>query len=71
MQVKYPHFVAELAKRGMKKKAIASALGISERAFHNKMQGASAFTWEQTCAIQTRFFPDMDKDDLFATDQTA
>lgn len=66
LNVVYPNLTAEVAKRGIKKSAIASALGISGRSLYNKMTGSVPFTWPETCTIQHRFFPDMDKDELFA-----
>lgn len=73
MTIEFPILAGEIAKRGIKKSAIASALKISTRAFYNKMSGTVPFTWPETCAIQSQFFPDMDKDDLFrrADDQGA
>ena len=61
----YPTLTAEIAKRGIKKCVIASALGISGKALHNKMCGKTPFTWPEVCNIRDRFFPDMDKDRLF------
>ena len=61
----YPNLVGEIAKRGIKKCAIASALGISGRSLYNKLSGIAPFTWPETCAIQSIFFPDMDKETLF------
>ena len=66
----YPVLRAEIAKRGVKKTAIARALGISNGAFHNKMRGTTDFTWPEVCKMNTIFFPDMDKDTLFAEGET-
>lgn len=66
MKIVYPRLVSEIAMRGIKKKAIAAELNISEKSLYNKMTGAVSFTWEETCAIRSRFFPDItDKDILF------
>ena len=62
----YPNLASEIAKRGIKKCVIASTIGISSRAFYNKMSGLVPFTWPETCAIRDTFFPDMNKDTLFA-----
>lgn len=69
MAFAYPNLVAEIARRGTKKSAIARRLGITERAFHNKMSGVAPFTWPEACIIQRQFFPDMDKDFLFAGEE--
>lgn len=65
MNVEFPTLAGEIARRGVKKSVIASAIGISNRALYNKMSGVVPFTWPEACAIQERFFPDVDKDDLF------
>jgi len=66
MQIAYPVLSGEIAKRGIKKCAIASALGISGKSLYNKMCGDVPFTWPEVCSINDRFFPDMDKDSLFS-----
>lgn len=66
MNTAYPVLTGEIAKRGIKKCAIASAIGISGRALYNKLSGEVPFTWPEACSIRDRFFPDMDKDHLFA-----
>lgn len=67
MDTAYPALSKEIKKRGIKKCAISSALGISDRALHNKLLGITNFTWPEVCKIQQVFFPDLDKDYLFAT----
>ena len=64
MKVPYKTLVSEIARRGIKKKAIAKEIGISERAFYNKLNGDVSFTWEEVCGISKCFFPDMTKDEL-------
>lgn len=67
MMVFYPNFVSELAKRGIKKNAVASSLGICDKSLHNKMTGKVAFTWPEVQAIRKQFFPDLDPGYLFET----
>ena len=64
--VKYPTLISEMSKRKITKKAVAQCLGICEKALHNKLKGESEFTWPETSAIRDTFFPDMNKDTLFA-----
>lgn len=64
MGTPYKNLVSEIARRGIKKKAIADAIGIKERTFYNKLKGESSFTWEEICKMNNRFFPDMTKEDL-------
>ena len=65
MMIEYPNLAGEIAKRGVKKRAIASTLGISEKSLFNKMSGSVEFTWKEVCKIQDCFFPDREKDELF------
>lgn len=65
MYMRYPNLVSEIAKRGIKKKVIAKKIGVSERAFYNKMIGVSEFTWPEICIISSAFFPDIEKEFLF------
>lgn len=66
MRTAYPMLVGEIAKRGIKKRSIAKHIGISDRALYNKMSGAVSFTWDEVVAINSCFFPDLDKNALFA-----
>lgn len=54
-----------LFDRGIKMKVVADAIGVSTKALYNKIDGRSSFTWNEACIIQSRFFPDRTKDDLF------
>lgn len=65
MQTMYPTLVGEIAKRGIKKIAIAKQIGVSERALYNKLAGIAPFTWPEVCSIKDCFFPDMDQETLF------
>lgn len=62
----FPNLEGEIVRRGIKKEDIASALGITGRAFRNKLNGSSPLTWPQADYIQKRFFPDKDKDYLYS-----
>lgn len=66
MRTAYPMLVGEIAKRGIKKSSIAKHIGISDRTLYNKMSGAVSFTWDEVVAINACFFPDLDKNALFA-----
>lgn len=70
MNVPYPNLRGEIAKRGVKKSVVASALGISDRALRNKMDGITPFTWPEVCVINQRFFLDLGKDFLFSLGET-
>lgn len=62
----YPTLIGEIAKRGIKKNAIARQLGISERTLYNKLYGIAEFTWPEVLSINSCFFPDYDLASLFA-----
>lgn len=61
----YPVLTAEIARRGIKKKAIAESLGICSKSLCNKLAGRSPFTWPEVVVVRNRFFPDMTPDYLF------
>ena len=63
----FPNLAGEIARRGIKKKAIADALNICNRSLNNKMKGRVPFTWDEVKLIRSQFFPDMSPDDLFMT----
>ena len=67
--VKYPNLERLIAERGVKKSVISKKLGVTERALYNKMKGKAEFTWSQICGIQCTFFPDVSKEELFATEE--
>ena len=61
----YSFLKGKIVERGMKRCAIADALGITPRALSQKIAGKRDFKWGEVCLIQSRFFPDIDKDTLF------
>ena len=64
MRIVYPVLVGEIARRGLKRTAIARHLGMSSRALYNKLSGFASFTWDEICSMSDAYFPDIDKDDL-------
>ena len=69
MNIVYPVLIGEIAKRGIKKTAIAKCLNISEKSLYNKLNGLVSFTWNEVCTSNRRFFPDMEPMTLFAKAQ--
>ena len=51
--------------RGIRMRVVADSIGVSTKALYNKIDGRSRFTWNEACIIQSRFFPDISKDELF------
>ncbi len=64
MSVVYPNMEAKIAMRGIRKKKIATTLGISERCLYNKLKGEAFFTYPEVEILQSVFFPDMTKEEL-------
>lgn len=60
----YPNLAGKIAERGIKKSIIARAISCSPRAFNNKMNGRTEFSWSEVCTIQRMFFPDIPKETL-------
>lgn len=66
----YPNLETAIFNRGIKKKAIAKELNISQKAFINKMTGKSSFKWDEVCIMQGRFFPDIPPEVLLKNSQS-
>ena len=64
--VKYPVLNGKMVERGVTKTKIARAIDAAPRTLHNKMTGATSFTWEEVNIIQEKFFPDIQLCELFA-----
>ena len=62
----YPYLNEMIKKRGIKKAAIAQALGCSYSGLCRKLSGKSPLLWTDACVIQKQFFPDQSKERLFA-----
>lgn len=64
----YPNLVGEMARCGIRPQYVAETIGISYKTFRNKISGNSDFTWPEVNVIQHTFFPNLNKDYLFATE---
>ena len=60
----FPILEAEMAKHGISEEAISKHIGITERAFHNKLSGKTDFWWNEVLAIHA-IFPDVEPEKLF------
>ncbi|MEW5952495.1 MAG: helix-turn-helix transcriptional regulator [Bacillota bacterium] len=56
---------AEMARQGLTGKQIAVAIGISEKAFSNRMSGRTEFLMGELIAIRETFFRNLDIGYLF------
>lgn len=48
---------------------IASCLGVSEKTARNYLNGASKITWSDALKIRNTYFPNLDIEYLFETDE--
>lgn len=55
----------EMAKRNVSIEDISKLLGIHRNSVSNKINGESAFNFEQSVAIQEKYFPDLELKYLF------
>jgi len=65
MDCLYPNLIGEIARRGIKKRVIATTVGIENRTLYNKLAGKTDFSYDEAHKIQSVFFPDMSVDTLF------
>lgn len=61
----YPILEAKIAEHGVKKKDIASALGITARALSSKLTRKVSFTLDEALTIKQMFFPEVPAEKLF------
>ena len=67
MNAYYPILAGAIAQKGIKKNAIASLLEISEKTLWNKLNGLSCFTWPESTAVHSVYFPEIPIKELFQT----
>lgn len=65
----FSNLKAEMARRGLSGRKIAIGIGISGKAFSNKMIGKSEFTRVEMVKIQSVFFSDLTLDYLFELEE--
>ena len=61
----YPFLEYEIKRKGIKKKAMAQALGVDEGTLWHKTCGKRSFTVEQAIFIQKTWFPETPIEVLF------
>ncbi len=69
METKYCILNGKLTEKGILRRDIAQSIGVSSRAFRNKMTGISPFTWDEVTLIRQKYFPDCSLEQLFTTDK--
>lgn len=61
----YHNLVHELKKKNITNKAVAELIGISEKTFFNKVNGASEFTLTEAMSINDNLLPEFKLGYLF------
>lgn len=65
MDIAYPNFVGEIAKRGIKKTDVAQAANMCTKTLREKIVGKSEFSLGEATIIRDTFFPDQTLEYLF------
>lgn len=65
MDIAYPNFVGEIAKRGIKKTDVAQAANMCTKTLREKIVGKSEFSMGEATIIRDTFFPDQTLEYLF------
>lgn len=66
----YMNLKEKMAGRNVKIEDIALLLGIHRNSASNKVNGTSSFSIDESIKVRNAFFPDMDLDYLFSTEQS-
>lgn len=67
VETKYRILNGKITERGILRRDIAQSIGVSSRAFRNKMTGTAPFTWDEVKLIRQKYFPDCALEYLFNT----
>jgi plasmid maintenance system antidote protein VapI len=67
--MKYVTLKEKMASRDVKIEDIASLLEIHRNSASNKVNGISRFTIDESIKVRNAFFPDLELDYLFATEE--
>lgn len=65
MNIEFPNLVAEIARKGIKKGAIAQTANMSTKTLRGKIVGMSDFYLREATVIRDTFFPDQTLEYLF------
>lgn len=63
------NLLAEIARKKIKHKDVAEAIGVTEKTLRNKLNGTSDFTVPEARAIKDTYFPALDLEYLFANSE--
>lgn len=65
----YSNLKAEMARNNITGETISQFLEIHRNSFYNKVNGDSSFSVNEAIKIQNKFFPDLELDYLFSTEE--
>ena len=68
-EVKVDNLEAEMKRKKITRNDVASLLGLSYRTIHSRFNGESEWGYAECVKIRDEFFPGMDLDYLFATEE--
>lgn len=54
----YPNLIKELGRKNISNKAVAAAIGCTEKTLYNKMMGKTDFTWGEVTVIENELLPE-------------
>jgi len=63
--MKYGNLRAEMARKGITGRKIATAIGVRQEAVYKKLNGKSPLMYEEAEAIKDTFFPQLSLEYLF------
>lgn len=66
----YSNLRAEMARKGIKVKDLAELLGVRRTTVSDKINGKYRFYYDEAKKIKETFFPDLDLEYLFDSDDT-
>ncbi len=61
----YMNLMREMSRKNLSNKAVAAALGCSEKTLYNKYTGATEFNWSEVKTIKKDLLPEFDLEYLF------
>ena len=69
VETKYRILNGKITERVILRRDIAQSIGVSSRAFRNKMTGVAPFTWDEVTLIRQKYFPDCSLEQLFTVEK--
>lgn len=61
----FPNLMKELNRKNISNKAVAAAIGCTDKTLYNKFMGNTEFTLSEICTIENDFLPEFKLSYLF------